>query len=107
MDLKSTNLFDSGGVPNLDCMSFADLTTFAESTAKTHPEEARLDLAFLMYPEEEDSDRALDILQELHTYAVNASHAVRHRLKGEIDQALRFEARCEMIYRDLPPYARW
>ena len=107
MDERLQRLLGSEGVPNLDCLGYEDLTVFSDATARSVPESGRLDLAFLMYPEEEDAEKALDVLHLLHTYSTNCAQAVRHRLKGDVDQALRFEARCEMIYRDLPPYARW
>jgi len=104
---KLNDLLSDEGVPNLDSLGFDTLTSFANATARAIPEEQRLDLAFAMYPEESDTEKALEVLHALHTYATNCAQAVRHRIKGDVDQALRFEARCEMIYRDLPPYARW
>lgn len=107
MDDRLQKLLGSEGIPNLDCMSYGDLILFSDATARSVPEDVRMDLAFLMYPEEEDAEKAMEVLHLLHTYASNCAQAVRHRSRGEVDQALRFEARCEMIYRDLPPYARW
>ena len=107
MEDRLQKLLGLDGIPNLDCMAYDDLIAFSNATARSVSESDRLDLAFLMYPEEEDTERALEVLHMLHTYSTNCAQAVRHRSKGDVDQATRFESRCEMIYRDLPPYARW
>lgn len=94
-------------VPNLDDMAFLDLSAFAEATSKAIGEPQRLAFAESLFPASVSPDEALGVLHALHTYASNCMVAMRHRMKGEIDQALRFESRCEMIYQGLPAYARW
>ena len=64
-------------MPNLDCMTLDDL--YAASR----------------------------VFRKLADYARIKREAMRNRLEGNIDRAVRLEADCEFIYTNLPPWARW
>lgn len=83
-------------IPNLDCILMSDLWSFAEKIG--------------------DSDRPRcfglsmdDYRNALHLrhYALTKMMAIHLRLRGDIDNALEFEAECNRIYKDLSDWAKW
>jgi len=107
MSSTIVDLLEDEGVPNFDAMSASELIIFADATAKHIEEEDRRETADVLFPDQDDEERKLEVLHELHVYASNASMARRYRMSGHIDQALRFEARCDSVYDGLPTWARW
>lgn len=47
------------------------------------------------------------VLRKLSEYARTKALAMQERAVGRIDQALRHEHNCEVLYNDLPEGARW
>jgi hypothetical protein len=54
-----------------------------------------------------DYDRAAQVFDALARYASLKASAMRTRLAGRINPALRMEERLEEIYASLPEWARW
>lgn len=72
-------------VPNLDCMGEASLAQFAA----------------------ENLSHSSLIMRNAAAYAVCKLGAMRSRLSGRIDNALRLEAKCDRIYAMLPLEHQW
>lgn len=54
-----------------------------------------------------DLDKAAKVFKLLRKYAKCKAAAMRQRLIGNINEALRHEHNCEVVYNDLPEWARW
>lgn len=52
-------------------------------------------------------DTAADVFDRLASYARTKAKAMRHRSKGDINTATKFEDSCEQLYKSLPEWARW
>jgi hypothetical protein len=83
---------------NLDDFSIEELDEFVtKAENKTFAEE--------IFPTKPQGFvRALNLLQK---YAKEKIEAMKHRDKGRIDRAKRFEEKCGNIWRSLPDYAKW
>lgn len=46
-------------------------------------------------------------MASLHAYAMFKGKAMKHRLAGEINQALHVESVCDSLYKQLPEWAKW
>ena len=58
----------------------------------------------------EDSIAMIDAMRAviyLYLYLVTKSHAMKCRLKGDIEYALRHEEACDLLYDQLPEQVRW
>lgn len=54
-----------------------------------------------------DYDQVADVLRRLALYAERKAHAMRARLAGDVNEALRFERMNDAAYEQLPQWARW
>lgn len=87
-------------VPNFDGMSEQELIEFANKY-----DVCPSDLAADIFP-----DRPVWYISAAHSlaeYAYHKAHAMNYRKKGQINDALYFEKKCDEIYNQLPEYARW
>lgn len=87
-------------VPNIDCMSNAELNAFAESPLRKPIKKARA-----MFPERPRG--YVTARYNLNHYAWNAIAARSCRLRGDITGAQVYELICDRIYKELPEFARW
>jgi hypothetical protein len=55
----------------------------------------------------DDLDKAAEVLETLARYARRKAKAMRARLSGDVNTALRHEATMERLYETLPEWARW
>lgn len=85
-------------VPNLDTMEPDDLMEFWKR--HQHGRNQR----FLLPAGAKGCRR---IVSDLANYAANKATAMRSRLDGNIETALKYESICESIYNGLPAAARW
>ncbi|MGW8177783.1 MAG: hypothetical protein ACWGQW_03200 [bacterium] len=51
--------------------------------------------------------RYVSVTQDLGNYACNKSCAMGLRLDGKINNAFAYKHACEIIYKNLPDWARW
>lgn len=47
------------------------------------------------------------VLETLSAYARHKARAMQARFKGDVTEALAYEAWCEALYSGLPEWARW
>lgn len=80
--MKTADVLD---IPNMDC--FVDPSEVEEVAEELRKARAALDTAI--------------------KYAVYKAAAMRHRLKGMVNNALKCEAQCERLYHELPETLRW
>ena len=52
-------------------------------------------------------DHAVKAIKSLVAYAWNESTAMKLRLEGNINDAMKYESICTRIYNQLPAYAAW
>jgi hypothetical protein len=89
-------------IPNLDAMETKELLQFWVKH--------RLGInAHLLFPDSDSANLLADgqAAHKLSEYALTKVAAVNCRRRGDIAQALRWEALCDTIYADLPARARW
>jgi len=84
-------------VPNLDAMEHEDLMRFWQ-----RHQDGR-NRHFLL----SKGNGSRKIVADLARYAANLATAMRCRLDGNIQNAMKYEAICESIYNKLPEAARW
>lgn len=80
--MKTAELLD---IPNMDC--FVDPSEVDEVAENLRQARAVVDTAI--------------------KYAVYKAAAMRHRLNGMVNNALRCEAQCDRLYAQLPESVRW
>lgn len=85
---------------NLDAMSPEELAHFACQ----YRGNSRSRAAHLFPKNPKGRVRAM---KDLVCYARNKEMAMRCRLRGEIQTALRYEEICDRIYSELPDWAKW
>ena len=95
----------TAGMPNLDSWDYEDLRDLEHHMRNTSRQALAVLLDDILRPGAHLG--SLEAITELQLYAANAAKGRRHRLLGEIDQALRFEARADAAYKALPVWARW
>lgn len=97
----------SAGMPNLDAWEYEDLRDLEWYLKNTDLDRMVVWMETVLRGHPSQDTRTEDIITELQLYAANAAKGRRHRRLGEVDQALRFEARADDAYRSLPLRARW
>lgn len=97
----------TSGMPNLDAWSYNDLRDLEHYLKNTSKLDMAVMLDKILRPPSKSTVASLGAITELQLYAANAAKGRRHRLLGEVDQALRFEARADSAYEALPTWARW
>ena len=86
-------------IPNFDAMTQEELRAFWSKWHITTKKKASLVVG--------DRPDARNIVEILACYAINKSCAVGLRLEGKIEQAMKYEADCELWYERLPDDVRW
>lgn len=85
---------------NLDDVSVDELEEFVQKT-----EQDRVAFAKELFPDKPPGFvKALNILEK---YAKAKIEAMKDRVNGRIQRALKHEEECEKFYRILPDYAQW
>jgi hypothetical protein len=86
--------------PNLDCMSYEELRSFAVAVGSAPVKTARE-----LFP---DRQRGyVRAALKLKGYAWNKLTAIACRQRGDIEAAMVYENICDRIYDDLPEFAKW
>ena len=89
-------------IPNLDAMETRELLDFWVKH--------RLGInAHLLFPDSDSANLMADrqAAHNLSEYALTKTAAINCRRRGAIQEAMRWELKCESIYVDLPARARW
>lgn len=87
------------GPANLDDISMDELDNL-RIIFRDRPEE----VARFVFP---DKDDRTDTVMSLYLYTSHKKYARLARSSGFIQDALRDETECEIIYNNLPKYAKW
>lgn len=87
-------------IPNLDTMDDDALREFWITYDRAVPTRARQ-----LVPDRRAG--YVGVVRKLALYALNL-HTARHcRTSGKIEEAQRYEAICQRLYSELPPWAKW
>lgn len=94
--------YEEVGRPDLDLFTTeTDKLTDIWAAIHFHP----VICARILFPDR--PKRYVSVTQDLGRYACNKSCAMKLRLEGKIKNALAYEHACEILYENLPDWARW
>jgi len=91
--------FEDGSVPNLDAQCKDDLMSFWQVSSRGY------NMARFLFPDRPKN--YIKVTAILCCYASHKAAAMGCRKEGRISGAITYENSCQMMYDDLPKWARW